>query len=80
MYWGPDGQLATPVKFERTQWGTRMKVLKEMSKHPGQFMYHETHTVWPTQRCNQDNAGSIKWAMPVDDYNTRWFTRRLLPL
>ncbi|MYA51808.1 MAG: Rieske 2Fe-2S domain-containing protein [Chloroflexi bacterium] len=79
MYWGPDGQLATPVKFERTQWGTRMKVLKEMSKHPGQFMYHETHTVWPTQRCNQDNAGSIKWAMPVDDYNTRWFTVDFYP-
>ena len=80
MYWAEDGTLATPIAFERTPWGTRMKVLKEMTKRPGHYLYHETHTVWPTQRCNQDNAASMKWATPVDDYNTRWFTVDFFPL
>lgn len=74
-----DGREATPVTFERTPWGTRMKVVKDQTSKPGLYQYHETHTVWPTQRVNQDNAGSIKWAVPVDDYRTRWITLDYYP-
>ena len=74
-----DGKPATPVTYERTPWGTRMKVLKDMMSSPGLYLYHETHTVWPSQRVNKDNAGDIKWAIPVDDYRTRWFDVEFYP-
>jgi phenylpropionate dioxygenase-like ring-hydroxylating dioxygenase large terminal subunit len=71
MHWGIDGRPPTPIKFERTPWGTRMVILK--SDRGGKaYLYHETHTVWPTQRCNFTGARSIKWAVPIDDYRTRW--------
>ncbi len=79
MHHGRNGDPATPIKFERTPWGTRMVVLKSTAK-PGKYWYHETHTVWPTQRCNFEGARSMKWAVPVDDYRTRWFTVDFHPL
>ncbi|MEA2642953.1 MAG: hypothetical protein QOF51_4347 [Chloroflexota bacterium] len=78
MHHGRDGEPATQIKFERTGWGTRMIVIKS-TKTPGRYSYHETHTVWPTQRCNQEYGKSMKWAVPVDDYNTRWFTVDFYP-
>ncbi|HZT08402.1 MAG TPA: Rieske 2Fe-2S domain-containing protein [Chloroflexota bacterium] len=79
MHHGRDGEPATPLKFERTPWGTRMVMVKS-TKTPGRYWYHETHTVWPTQRCNFTDARSMKWAVPVDDYRTRWFTVDFFPL
>ena len=79
MHWGGDGEPPTPVKFERTPWGTRMAVLKTRGEKPNGYQYHETHTVWPTQRCNFADARSIKWAIPVDDIHTRWFTLDYYP-
>jgi hypothetical protein len=49
------------------------------TKDPNVFHYHETHTVWPTQRCNQEEAKSMKWAVPIDDYRTRWFSVDFFP-
>jgi hypothetical protein len=66
------------MRFERTPWGTRMVMVKS-TKTPGRYWYHETHTVWPTQRCNFEDARSMKWAVPVDDYRTRWFTVDFFP-
>lgn len=79
MHWGADGALATPLKFERTPWGTRMVVLKTKYEQPAAYEYHETHTVWPAQRCNFSGARSMKWAIPVDDIHTRWFTVDFFP-
>ncbi|MEA2641356.1 MAG: hypothetical protein QOF51_2750 [Chloroflexota bacterium] len=78
MHHGRDGEPATPTRFERTPWGTRMVMVKSSNK-PGKYWYHETHTVWPTQRCNFTDARSMKWAVPVDDYHTRWFTVDFFP-
>jgi hypothetical protein len=78
MHHGRDGEPATPIKYERTPWGTRMVAIKT-TKSPGRYWYHETHTVWPTQRCNQENGKSMKWAVPVDDHRTRWFTVDFFP-
>jgi phenylpropionate dioxygenase-like ring-hydroxylating dioxygenase large terminal subunit len=72
MHWGKEGRPPTPIKFERTPWGTRMVIVKDDRRHGNQWMYHETHTVWPSQRCNFTNARSMKWAVPIDDYRTRW--------
>jgi phenylpropionate dioxygenase-like ring-hydroxylating dioxygenase large terminal subunit len=78
MHHGRGDEPATPIKYERTEWGTRMVAIKN-TKTPGRYWYHETHTVWPTQRCNQENGKSMKWAVPVDDYRTRWFTVDFFP-
>jgi phenylpropionate dioxygenase-like ring-hydroxylating dioxygenase large terminal subunit len=78
MHHGRNGDPATPIKFDRTPWGTRMQILKS-TKSPGKFHYHETHTVWPTQRCNQEFSKSMKWAVPVDDVHTRWLTVDFYP-
>jgi len=78
MHPGRGTEPATPMKFERTAWGTRMVVIKN-TKTNGRYSSHETHTVWPTQRCNQEYGKSMKWAVPVDDYRTRWFTVDLFP-
>ncbi len=77
MHQAENGKPATPVTFERTPWGTRMKVLKDIKE--GSYQYHETHTVWPSQRVNKGNASNIKWAVPVDDYRTRWFDVEFFP-
>jgi phenylpropionate dioxygenase-like ring-hydroxylating dioxygenase large terminal subunit len=72
MYYGPDGQLATPWKADRTPWGTRYAAIQGTSRE-GVFQYHETHTVWPCQRFIFRGGRSIKWAVPLDDFHTRWF-------
>ena len=78
MHHGEAGSEPTPIKYERTPWGTRMLMIKS-TKDPNIFHYHETHTVWPTQRCNQEEAKSMKWAVPIDDFRTRWFTVDFFP-
>jgi len=78
MHHGRNGEPATPIKCDRTPWGTRMQILKS-TRIPGKYLYHETHTVWPTQRCNQEQAKSMKWAVPVDDHRTRWLTVDFFP-
>jgi len=59
MHHGQNGEPATPIKFDRTPWGTRMVVVKN-TRAAGKYHYHETHTVWPCQRCNFTNARSMK--------------------
>jgi len=78
MHHGRDGEPPTPIRYEVSPWGTRMVVLK-CTKMPGRYWYHETHTVWPTQRCNQESSKSMKWAVPVDDRRTRWLTVDFYP-
>ena len=78
LHHGKDGEPPSPLRFERTPWGTRYVDLKNTTT-PGHYEYHETYTVWPTQRCNQRGGRSMKWAMPVDDYRTRWFTVEFYP-
>lgn len=78
MHHGRDGEPPTPIKCEATSYGTRMAVVK-CTKTPGRYWYHETHTVWPTQRCNQEGSKSMKWAVPVDDLRTRWLTVDFYP-
>jgi phenylpropionate dioxygenase-like ring-hydroxylating dioxygenase large terminal subunit len=78
MHHGRDGEPATPIKYDRTPWGTRMVVVKN-TKHPGRYWYHETYMVWPTQRVHQEHCKAIKWAVPLDDYRTRWFTVDFFP-
>ena len=83
IHWEANGQPATPLKFQRTRWGTRMLMLKDLVGKDGQtglYQYHETHTVWPTQRCNFTDARSMKWAIPIDNIHTRWFTVDFFPL
>jgi phenylpropionate dioxygenase-like ring-hydroxylating dioxygenase large terminal subunit len=79
MHWATDDEPATPVKFSRTPWGTRMQIVKLRGEKPNAYQYHETHTVWPTQRCNFQGARSMKWAVPVDDIHTRWITADFYP-
>jgi phenylpropionate dioxygenase-like ring-hydroxylating dioxygenase large terminal subunit len=78
MHWGQNGEPPTPIKFERTPWGTRQVILKSTNR-PGRYGYYEVHTVWPTQRCNQEWGKSMKWAVPIDDYRTRWLTVDFFP-
>ncbi len=78
LHHGRDGEPPSPLKFERTPWGTRYVDLKSTTT-PGEYEYHETYTVWPTQRCNRPDGSSMKWAAPVDDYRTRWFTVDFFP-
>ena len=83
IHWEANGQPATPLQFQRTRWGTRMLMLKDLVGRDGQtglYQYHETHTVWPTQRCNFTDARSMKWAIPIDNIHTRWFTVDFFPL
>ena len=72
IHHGKDGQPATPIKYERTPWGACYVTLQN-TREPGVYEYHETHAVLPCQRLGQPGASSINWAVPTDDYNTRWF-------
>ena len=76
MHWGGNGQDATPLRFDRTPFGTRMVVTKTQVDTPGTYQHHETHTVWPAQRGHFDD---IKWAVPTDDIHTRWFGINFYP-
>lgn len=69
LHHGEDSEEASPIKFERTPWGTRYVDVKKTNV-PGKYEYHETHTVWPCQRYKRSD---VKWAVPIDDYRTRWF-------
>jgi 5,5'-dehydrodivanillate O-demethylase oxygenase subunit len=63
---------ATPIKFEKTPWGACYVTLQN-SREPGVYEYHETHGVMPVQRSGQLGGSSMNWAVPMDDYTTRWF-------
>ncbi|MBV9329738.1 MAG: Rieske 2Fe-2S domain-containing protein [Chloroflexi bacterium] len=69
MHHGIDGRPASPVRYDRTPWGTRDMVLKDTAQ-PGVYEYYELHTVFPAARCNRN---ALRWGIPVDDYRTRWF-------
>ncbi len=72
IHHGRNGQPATPIKMERTPWGACYVVLQS-TERPDRFEYHETHAVLPCQRFGQPGGSSINWAVPLDDYTTRWF-------
>lgn len=78
-HWGQSGDQPTPFNYDKTPWGTR-HVNLDSTGRPGRYMYHETHTVFPFQRCNQEWGKSMKWSVPVDDYRTRWFTVDFFPM
>jgi phenylpropionate dioxygenase-like ring-hydroxylating dioxygenase large terminal subunit len=60
---------ATPIKYERTPWGACYVTLQN-TRERGVYEYHETHAVMPVQR---GRSTSMNWAVPIDDYTTRWF-------
>ena len=76
LHWGENGDGPSPLKYERTPWGTRYVDVKKSRSKPGKYEYHETHTVWPCQRYKR---WDVKWAVPVDDYHTRWFEVAFYP-
>jgi len=78
IHYGQNGQPATPIKMERTPWGACYVTLQNTRK-PGVFEYHETHAVLPCQRLGQPGGSSINWAVPIDDYTTRWFGVSFVP-
>ncbi|MSQ24286.1 MAG: hypothetical protein EXR58_07035 [Chloroflexi bacterium] len=59
----------TPIKFEKTPWGACYVTLQN-TRQPGIYEYHETHAVLPVQRGRRTSS---VWAVPTDDYTTRWF-------
>jgi phenylpropionate dioxygenase-like ring-hydroxylating dioxygenase large terminal subunit len=71
MHHGKDGRPPTPIRYDRTPWGARYAVLGD-TRQPGVYEYHETHAVWPCQRVAISGTG-MNWAVPMDDYTTRWF-------
>ncbi len=75
LHHGEDGEPPSPLKYERTPWGTRYLDVKK-HKASGKYEYHETHTVWPCQRYKR---WDVKWAVPIDDYRTRWFEVAFYP-
>jgi phenylpropionate dioxygenase-like ring-hydroxylating dioxygenase large terminal subunit len=72
IHYGRDGRSATPIRYEKTPWGACYATLQD-TRRPGVFEYHETHAVMPCQRAGQANGSSMNWAVPIDDYRTRWF-------
>lgn len=72
IHHGSEGQPATPIKYELTPWGACYVTLQN-TREPGVYEYHETHAVLPCQRLGQPGASSVNWAVPIDNYNTRWF-------
>ncbi|MBV9121596.1 MAG: Rieske 2Fe-2S domain-containing protein [Chloroflexi bacterium] len=78
MHYGRDGRPPTPVRYDKTPWGTRDVVLKDTPQE-GRYEYYELHTLWPSFRVNFAGGNSIKFATPIDDYNTRWFVVDFFP-
>src|SRR2546427_5907145 len=72
IHHGKDGLPPTPIKYERTPWGACYVTLQN-TRRPGVYEYHETHAVLPCQRSGQPGGSSMNWAVPIDDYATRWF-------
>ena len=71
-----------PVRYERTPWGTR-SVRVRTPGEPGKFLYHNRDMPFPCLMSTNgvDGRGSIhiEWAVPVDDYRTRWFGVQFFP-
>ncbi|HEX6511529.1 MAG TPA: Rieske 2Fe-2S domain-containing protein, partial [Chloroflexota bacterium] len=63
MHHGRDGRPPTPVRYDRTRWGTRDVVLKD-TPSGDTYEYYELHTVWPSFRVNFAGGNSIKFALP----------------
>ncbi len=72
IHHGRDGLPQTPIKYERTPWGACYATLQNTNQ-PAVYEYHETHAVLPCLRMGQPGGSNINWAVPIDDYNTRWF-------
>ncbi|MPZ13859.1 MAG: Rieske 2Fe-2S domain-containing protein [Chloroflexi bacterium] len=72
IHHGRDGMSPTPIKYEHTPWGACYATLQN-TREPGVYEYHETHGVLPCQRSGQPGGSSMNWAVPIDDYSTRWF-------
>ena len=66
---GRDGDPPTPIKFEQTPWGACYVTLQN-TRTKGLYEYHETHAVLPCLRARTD---TMNWAVPIDDFTTRWF-------
>lgn len=66
LEYGPNGE-PPPLKWDRTPWGTRYVNVRPT--RGGTWEYHENNLVFPTQRCK---GTDMKWAVPMDDYRTRW--------
>src|SRR5439155_165040 len=43
-------------------------------RRPGRYEYHETHGVLPCIRLANASGKGIRWAVPIDDHRTRWFS------
>ena len=69
MHYGRDGEPATPLRYERTPWGACYVVLQN-TREPGVYEYHETHALLP---CQRGRTNGVNWAVPIDDFSTRWF-------
>ena len=69
MHHGRDDDPATPIKFEVTPWGACYVTLQN-TVDTGVYEYHETHAVFP---CQRGRSNMMNWAVPIDDYTTRWF-------
>ncbi len=69
MHHGRNGDPPTPIRFETTPWGACYVVLQN-TRNEGQYEYHETHAVLP---CLRARTNSVNWAVPIDDFSTRWF-------
>jgi 5,5'-dehydrodivanillate O-demethylase len=78
LHHGKDGQPPSPIKYERTPWGACYVRLQDTDR-PGIYEYHETHAVFPCQRCQRPGAGGIIWAVPLDDFTTRWLGVQFFP-
>jgi len=72
IHYARGDEPATPIKFERTPWGACYATLQN-TREPGVYEYHETHGVLPGQRSGQLGGSTMNWAVPMDDYTTRWF-------
>ena len=69
MHHGRGDDPATPIKFEVTPWGACYVTLQN-TVDTGVYEYHETHAVFP---CQRGRSNMMNWAVPIDDYTTRWF-------
>lgn len=78
IHHGRDGLPPTPIKYERTPWGSCYVTLQTTRK-PGVYHYHETHNVWPGARLARPSSKSIKWVVPIDDYTARWLGVEFYP-
>lgn len=79
LHWAENGEPESPIKFDRSPWGTYYIYVANTPK-PGIYHYHETHAVYPCIRHAGGGAKSLHWAVPMDDHTTRWFSVAFHPM